>query len=165
MTFQEWLKTESGRMVSFEKMPRMLEIVYSAGAAQAEAAEIEQRVFRRELNTTIDMLIAVSSKRDELREKFISSVKTADDLQRKVERLEAERDIDRNIMAGYVNLIESVKSERDKLRDQLEQAQHIITAMQTAQASEWIVSQRPIEYDSETPLGQMIDGQGDEAQS
>ncbi len=37
MTFQEWLQTEDGRMVSFEKMPRMLEIAYNAGAAQAEA--------------------------------------------------------------------------------------------------------------------------------
>ncbi len=67
----------------------------------------------------------------------------------------------RRVMA----MLQHVESERDELRGQLEQAQHIIMAMQAAQAGEWIVSQRPIEYDSETPLGQMLDGQGDEVQS
>lgn len=41
MTFQEWLQTEAGRMVSFEKMPRMLEIVWDARGAQNDALMLE----------------------------------------------------------------------------------------------------------------------------
>lgn len=50
MTFQEWLQTEKGRMVSFEKMPRMLEIVWNAGAevAEARAEQLSSRVWRIE---------------------------------------------------------------------------------------------------------------------
>ena len=71
MTFQEWLKTEAGRMVSFEEMPRMLEIVWnsSAEAAEARAAELQIKIntFRAERDAADTLRIEAEDERDEAR--------------------------------------------------------------------------------------------------
>lgn len=117
MTFQEWLQTEEGRLVSFEKMPRMLEIVWSASAArtQAEITELKERAARLH----DDVMNGGAA--------YVAKCYTVTELQRINNELLAERDEYKRRMDEYAdiiiektNRIIALEDERDKTQREIE---------------------------------------------